>query len=131
MTAPETAMVFYPAILFKVQDGLYTLTLLDFPEINVSGSTMEECYQLASSALGKALIDVPDDKFPIPSSVDQLELGEQESLLIIQQELYKYRMSSKLMRKNVTIPEYLNSLALRHDINFSQFLTEALMKELL
>ncbi|MCQ8264188.1 HicB family protein, partial [Streptococcus suis] len=39
---------------------------------------------------------------------------------------YMRKYHSKKVRKNVTIPEYLNDLAEDKNLNFSQVLTEAL-----
>ena len=39
---------------------------------------------------------------------------------------YMKKYHSKKVRKNVTIPEYLNTLAEEKHLNFSQVLTEAL-----
>ena len=39
---------------------------------------------------------------------------------------YMRKYHSKKVRKNVTIPEWLNDLAEENNLNFSQVLTEAL-----
>ena len=43
---------------------------------------------------------------------------------------YLRKYHSKKVRKNVTIPEWLNNLAEENKLNFSQVLTEALESKL-
>ena len=43
---------------------------------------------------------------------------------------YRRTANVKIIRKNTSIPEWLNNLAEKENINFSQTLTEALKKKL-
>jgi len=43
---------------------------------------------------------------------------------------YKKKNDSRAVKKTLTIPSWLNELAIRQNINFSQVLQEALMSRL-
>ena len=43
---------------------------------------------------------------------------------------YVRKNETKIVRKNVSIPSYLNELAKKRNLNFSQILQEALLAEL-
>ena len=53
-------------------------------------------------------------------------------VVLIKADTVRYRMTldKKAVRKNVSIPSWLNQLALRQNLNFSYLLQKALMKEL-
>ena len=43
---------------------------------------------------------------------------------------YRKKVDTKTVRKNVSIPSWLNQLAVEHNINFSNVLQNALLREL-
>lgn len=43
---------------------------------------------------------------------------------------YKIKNGSKSVKKTVTLPEYLNTLGMENNVNFSQLLQKALREEL-
>lgn len=122
----EKAMLIYPAIL--KQDGEYILiTFPDVPQATSQGKNMEEAYRIANEVLGFALEDY--DNYPVATPVSDLKAQYPNSdivLIGIDMMAYMKKYHAKKVRKNVTIPEWLNKLAEEKHINFSQVLTEAL-----
>lgn len=119
-------MLIYPAI-FTQDDNYIMVTFPDVPEAITQGKDSAEAYEMAVEVLGFALEDYTD--YPEASSVSELKKQHPESdiaLVAIDMLAYKKKYQSKKVRKNVTIPEWLNELAEEHNINFSQALTEAL-----
>lgn len=116
----------YPATFTK--DGDYILvTFPDVPEAITQGKDFNEAYEMALEVLGFALEDYTD--YPAPSDVSQLQKDHPDSTIVligIDMVAYMRKYHSKKIRKNVTIPEWLNNLAEERNINFSQVLTEAL-----
>lgn len=49
-------------------------------------------------------------------------------MVVCDTDLYDERYSKKVIRKNVSIPAYLNTYGELHNINFSKVLKDALMK---
>ncbi|HFI0448244.1 TPA: type II toxin-antitoxin system HicB family antitoxin [Streptococcus suis] len=119
-------MLLYPAIF--TPDGQYTMvTFPDIPEAITQGKDFDEAYTMALEVLGFAL----EDYLEYPKATPIQELKKQYpdddiALVAIDMLAYKKKYQSKKVRKNVTIPEWLNELAEEHNINFSQVLTEAL-----
>ncbi|EOT42011.1 hypothetical protein [Enterococcus columbae] len=78
---------------------------------------------MAQSALGLALYE--QTQMPPASSPKDIHLESDEDLVVmISLDLNEYR------RKNTSIPEWLNILAEKEHINFSQTLTDALKQKL-
>ena len=85
-------------------------------------------------ALGLSITDIIDNKgyLPVPSSPDSIKTEDNGFLVIIQFDLaaYRKRTSSKVVKKTLTIPEWLNEEALAKGINFSQVLQEGLVAKI-
>lgn len=119
-------MLLYPAIF--TTDGDYIMvTFPDVPEAITQGENLQEAYDMALEVLGFALEDY--DTYPVASQPADIKLDDPQSsvvLIAIDMLAYKKKYHSNKVRKNVTIPEWLNDLAESQHLNFSQVLTEAL-----
>ena len=67
----------------------------------------------------------PAPKASAPESI-ALEAGEFISLLALDMDSYAEKYGEKAVRKNLTIPAWLNTFAEKQHVNFSQVLTDAL-----
>lgn len=89
---------------------------------------------MAVDCLGLALSIREDENqpFPVTSFPDNINLKSNEYLVIIEFNLLKYkkRTNSKAVKKTLSIPEWMNTAALKKGINFSQVLQEALLERL-
>ncbi|MBR5239925.1 MAG: type II toxin-antitoxin system HicB family antitoxin [Clostridia bacterium] len=123
---------YYPAI-FTPEDTGYTVSFPDFPGCYTQADTLEEAYQYAADAIGlyaqneKGDFDLPDATF---HDVDILESGEFFALVAFNKTEYLKRNSTKAVKKTLTIPSWLNELAEKEKINFSNTLQIALMEKL-
>ncbi|MFD1317813.1 antitoxin HicB [Loigolactobacillus zhaoyuanensis] len=69
--------------------------------------------------------------YPQPSLPQDIKLTAGEQLVYVTVDLDAFRRKyGKTVRKNITIPEYLNKLAKEQKINVSQVATEALRVKL-
>lgn len=119
-------MLLYPAI-FTPDSEYIVVTFPDIPEAITQGKDIQEAYEMAVEVLGFALEDYKE--YPQASSVSDLKEqypNADVTLIGIDMLAYMRKYHSKKIRKNVTIPEYLNDLAEDKNLNFSQVLTEAL-----
>lgn len=119
-------MLLYPAI-FTQGDKYITVTFPDIPEAITQGNGQTEAFEMAQDVLGLVLED--RSEYPQATPIQELKKQYPDSdiaLIPIDILAYKKKYQSKKVRKNVTIPEWLNELAEDHNINFSQVLTEAL-----
>lgn len=123
---------YYPAIFTKEDNG-YSVRFPDFPGCYTDGDTIEEAYKFSSEAIGLyAQGESGDFSFPKASAPNDILLDKNEFLVLIEFNLIEYLKNTgeKAVKKTLTIPSWLNSLAEQNNVNFSNVLQNAL-KELL
>ena len=122
-------IVIYPAIFAEEDDGI-VITFPDLPGCISESDSIEEGVLRAKDALGSWLAANEDlgNPLPIPSAQDKLSLKENESLFMVDVWLPIYRDEKRggSVKKSVTVPVWLNALAERADLNFSQILQAGL-----
>lgn len=123
---------FYPAIFtYDENDKCYIVDFIDLNGCSTFGNTIDEAYEMAQDALGLYLSDLEDIPTPtIPYNNIELKQNQFISLVEINLIEYKKKVSNIAIKKTLTIPSWLNTLAEKNDINFSQLLQKALKKEL-
>lgn len=120
----------YPATFEP--DGEYIF--VQFPDIEeafTQGETIQEAYEMAEEVLGVVLADRTE--YPTASSLEKIMHDfpdKQIALVTIDLDLFRRKYRSKTIRKNISIPEWLNDLAIEHKINVSQVTTQALKETL-
>lgn len=67
---------------------------------------------------------------PSPTGYHEVEVreGGMVNLLVLDMESYAEKYGKKSVRKNLTIPAWLNTFAEAHNINFSKILQDALIR---
>ena len=126
----KAQIIVYPAI-FSPENNTYNVTFPDVPEAVTFGENITEAVIMAQSALGLALYE--RTQIPPASSPKDIHLKSDEDFVVmISLDLNEYRRKNhaKIVRKNTSIPEWLNILAEKENINFSQTLTDALKQKL-
>ena len=86
---------------------------------------------MAEDAASGGVLDELEDgnAAPAASPIEtiRVEQGAFVNLLVLDMDAYAEKYGSKAVRKNLTIPAWLNTFAEKHQVNFSQVLTDALM----
>lgn len=121
----------YPVILTKDGDG-YLVYVPDF-DIDTEGDNLAEAIYMAKDAIGIMGIQLQDEKkeLPVPFSAEhEIANGESMALVDIDFTDYRKKHDKRMVKKNCTIPYYLNEAAERSGINFSRLLQEALSAKL-
>ena len=125
---------YYPAVFQIEEEGGYSISFPDIIGCNTQGEDIEECYYMATSALGLILTDYLSNKieFPKASTPNSIVLEDNQFVVLIAFDMLDYlkKNESKAVKKTLSIPSWLNEAAIEHNINFSQVLQEAL-KEIL
>ncbi len=124
----------YPAI-FQVEDvGGYSVTFPDLPGCCTEGDTLEQAIEMARDALGLYLYSLEEDKDPIPapSKPGEIKTGPGQFITLIDIDMLAYRQKydKRAVKKTLTIPAWLNTIAENHNVNFSQILKNALIEHL-
>lgn len=95
------------------------------------GNGIDHTVDMAQETLGLAIYNKTE--LPTTSAPRKIKLdNETNFVLMITLDLNEYRkkLHSKSVRKNTAIPEWINDLAEKENINFSQTLTEDLKNKL-
>lgn len=124
----------YPVILTKCEDGSgYLVTIPDFDN-NTFGATVAEAMEMARDALGLLGTVFRDENrsLPAPSELADIACGENDMKILVDVDFDSYRrmLDNRSIRKNCTIPSWLNEKAEAANINFSAVLREALEQKL-
>lgn len=122
----------YPAV-FKAEDDGYSVRFPDFEGCYSEGDTIEEAYDMAVDALGLYL-DSSEDVFvyPMASNPKNIVTDNDEFVVMVDFNMIEYlkKNNNKSVRKTLTIPEWLNNMAIKKNVNFSNVLQNALMEYL-
>lgn len=123
----------YPVILSKGKKFIIVY-IPDF-NINTQGKDYAEAIEMARDAIGIMGIDMEDEKEEIPSASAISEIkpkNPEEIVTLVDVDFSEYRKKNDLrtVKKNCTIPSWLNFEAEKAGINFSAVLQSALKKEL-
>lgn len=126
--------VCYPVILTKCEDGSgYLVTIPDFDN-NTFGETIPEAIEMARDAINLLGVTYEDhnEELPEPSDIAALncEANEIKTLVDADFDAYRRMLDNRSVKKNCTIPSWLNEKAEQANINFSAVLQEALKQRL-
>lgn len=131
----------YPACFIKEDTGYSVI----FPDLNTAtcGDDLEDAFSMAVDCLAGYLYssNLEGENVP-PASVlqdidiqkimDELEVTSNEAFInIVTVDVAEYAKThfTTSVRKNLTIPSWLNDAAMKQNINFSQVLQEALLQK--
>ena len=122
----------YPIILHPESAGGYSVDVPDL-QIGTQGETVAECIDMARDAIGLWGICQQDENraSPQPSTLSPA-CGPDEIVTLVDVDFAAYRRANDMrtVRKNVTLPSWLNDMAERANINFSATLQRALKQQL-
>lgn len=126
----------YPACFYPCEEGGYTVIFPDLPGCVTEGDTLSEAMDMAVDAASGWLLDSIENNEQIPQASDIKSIVADEyengfvSLVSIDLDEYSKKYGDKAVKKTLTIPQWLNTLAERKGVNFSQILQTALKEHL-
>ena len=138
--------VTYPVILTEVDTNI----LIEVPDLGIlteaneegkSKGTMADAIMMARDAIGLACITAEDEGKEVaePSKMSEVDISKGTfcengtgivSLVDVDLVAYRNLLDNKTVRRNVTLPNWLNQEAEKAHINVSKELQEALMAKL-
>lgn len=124
----------YPAIFEKLEehDG-YCVTFPDLPGCVTQGADLSEAIENAQDAASGWVLDELEDGNAVPKASDIRDVDSKDgfvNLIMLDMDSYAEKYGDKAVRKNCTIPAWLNTAAEKNNVNFSAVLQNALISEL-
>lgn len=129
----KNELTVFPAIFTKMNDdgSYYIVDFIDLKNCTTEGETIQEAYYMAQNAMGLFLDDLK--KFPKPTlDFSNIRLNKDQfiSFIGIDMNDYRKKFNNKSVKKTLSIPGWLDTLAEKENINFSQLLQEAIKEKL-
>ena len=122
----------YPAVFkpFTDQSGGYVVEFPDLPGCVTEGKDMEQAIEMGIDAASGWILGELEDGEHIPPASDYSEIAVENgcmiNMLLLDIDAYEEKYGEKAVRKNLTIPAWLNTFAEKNNINFSKLLQETL-----
>ncbi len=121
----------YPIIMSKGKE--YIIVYVPDFDANTQGKTVAEAMEMARDLIGILGIDMQDDNKELPKATAIEDVHSDNgvvTLVDIDFDEYRKKNEMRSVRKNCTIPSWLNFEAEKNNINFSAVLQEALIEKL-
>lgn len=132
----------YVTLLTPTHDEKDTI-LVEVPDLEIltEGYGIADAIDMARDAIGLKGVYSEDNNIPIPepTSITEIDISKSEfsevgepivTLVDIDFTEYRKKIDNKSVRRNVTIPNWLNQAAEAAHLNVSRVLQEALMDKL-
>lgn len=123
----------YPAIFAKESEG-YSVRFPDVPNCFTSGADLPEALEMAQDVLNLMLMEREDKGLSIspPSDLSALACAGNEFASLVSADTTEYRKlyGDYAVKKTLSIPAWLNTLAEKNNLNFSATLQKALKEAL-
>lgn len=126
----------YPALFSPLDeaDG-YCVTFPDLPGCVTQGSSLSDAIEMAVDAASGWVLDELEDGKPAPkaSGITEIKVeneGDFVNAIVLDMDAYAEKYGNKAIRKNCTLPSWLNTIAEKNNVNFSAVLQAALIEKL-
>lgn len=124
----------YPAV-FSYEPGESEIAVV-FPDLNVatSGEDEVDALHMARELLGLVMYGLEEDgeDIPTPSHLKDIKASDNEIIALVDVFMPSVRMAeiNRSVNRTVTLPAWLNALAMEKGVNFSAVLQEGLKAHL-
>jgi len=118
--------------MHKGKSGMYVVRVPDL-DIGTQGKDIADAIYMARDAICLWGISEQDEGRPIPTPSEVLpeyEADEIPAFVDVDFDEYRRKIESRTVRKNITIPSWLNEAAEAAGINFSAVMQNALKEQL-
>ena len=121
--------VVYPIILTPIKEGGYAVRVPDL-DIYTQGKDIADAMYMSRDAIGMWICYEQDEGrvIPAPDKITNIKIEQDEikTLVDIDTDEYRRAHDNRTIRKNLTLPSWLNDRAEKAGVNFSQILQEGL-----
>lgn len=120
----------FPAVFTPEENGEYSVRFPDISGCYTSGASLPEAIEMAEDALCLMLYDMEEEgkRIPSPSDMAAVSTEPREIVTLIACDTLEYRKlyDNKAVKKTLSVPAWLNTLAEKQGVNFSQVLQAGL-----
>ena len=132
--------VIYPVIFTETKDEKNTV-LVFIPDFDgmTEGYGIADAISMAKDYIGNRLCDKADAEFPKPTAIADVDTEKGAfadagtsfvSLVDVDIDAFRRKEKSRMVRRNITLPEWLDTMATEAKINVSAVAQEALKERL-
>ena len=123
----------YPIVMS--QGAEYIIVYVPDFDINTQGTDYADAIEMARDAIGLMGIDMEDEKEQIPCPSDMSAISKEHAediITLVDVDFADYRRKNDMItvRRNVSLPSWLNAEAEKAGVNVSAILQAALKQEL-
>ena len=114
---------FYP-VIFEPEDIGVSVYVPDIPGCFTQGDSLEEALDNVQEVIGLMLDGKSPDEYPLASPPNKIKLEAQQFVMMVAFDKLAYdrKYNAKAVKKTLSIPAWLNNMALEQNINFSNLL---------
>ena len=120
----------FPIIITKDEDNNDYPYFVEIPDIDgmTEGNSIADAMEMAKDYIGTYSLEdkLPESNTKLPQAKD----GATVTLVTVNVSEYKRKHDNKVIKKTITIPNYLNELGKENGITFSEVMTTALKEKL-
>lgn len=130
----------YPACIYKEKSGGYSVIFPDLNHLATCGDTLDQALVMAVDCLAGYLFEAEKEgqKVNPPSNMNDINISSEYddydeafvNIITVDAEEYAKKHFEKSVKKTLTIPLWLNNMAVNKNINFSKVLQSALKEKL-
>ncbi|MCL2198598.1 MAG: type II toxin-antitoxin system HicB family antitoxin [Defluviitaleaceae bacterium] len=124
--------VVYPVIISNA--GKQLIASIPDCEIDTQGENIADAIEMARDAISIwCVVELDAGRaLPAPSDISSISCEQGELVTLVDSDIAAYRkkLTSKTVRKNLTIPSWLNEEAEKAGVNFSQILQASIKEHL-
>lgn len=123
----------YPIIIIPDHEnlGTYAVEIPDLPGCATGGNSLAEALSMAEDAASGWVLTELEEGNPAPKASDMRSIEPDEpdamvSIIMLDMDAYAAKYGKKAVRKNVTIPAWLDTWGEQNNVNYSGVLRDAL-----
>ncbi|MEG0899560.1 MAG: type II toxin-antitoxin system HicB family antitoxin [Oscillospiraceae bacterium] len=130
----------YPACFYKENNGGYSVIFPDLNHLATCGDDLEEAFIMAIDCLAGHIyyLKKNNEVLPKPTDIKKVDMENEYqdfqeafvNIVAVDVEEYAKKHFESSVKKTLTIPTWLNDMAMEKNINFSGLLQEALKEKL-
>ena len=121
----------YPAIFTPFDEGNgFTVEVPDLPGCVTEGDNLVEAIEMGTDAAsGWILGEIEDgNRFPAASMALEAPAGSFVNLLVLDMDSYAEQYGSKAVRRNITVPAWLDTYAQKNHLSLSKVVQDSLLE---